>query len=659
MESPKAVKKGRPLATTASGTLVSSLSSTVLIQQLSTISPDALLKQTQNRPFKVVHQLPQSSVPPDYSVLKNPLSVKDSAVLYNALIVSRHNWLYNVFETYWSRKEHLLLLHQIKELRERQKEIPDPEANKQILDLEERKRDRMSKLCDCEMMCGPHIFKAQFFMVREEKKLEEIHQESTGQEPPSQGELKTPEPKDQTSNETAQVELSKEGLTPKEDLKMGEIEEAKSSTDEPTLRPQEKTGDKLEEEKDKPEEGKKTSEGEEETSNAKDVTTKEPIAPSKEQGETSQTEVLANSPSSNSSFSHQEGPHEIKKETPIPPLPQPKAFRPSPPPPVQQKEDLTANLQNHIMISNLNAIARTDTSLNELMKIVATGNASNDQISLFQKYISKARELGDPNGTYRRQFEEKQAQKRLDIERRRRELYLHQQRRGYSYEAQRDARIMAYQERYLRNCIIVFGFTENTSQRFYLPKDSIVEVLENKPLGEGKDILVSFILVHNKEGDRKDITMMEEQNLETPTPSRRSTRSLQESAKPKEKTKEKSKAKSQTPSSFVPLYSTVTITLKSVPHRFVSVMQHSVNPQPEVRTKMTEIMAKGKKLPKSHCFLELDNNEDELLSENLRFNLQRLDYVNGGGKLKGRAMVKRIAEETGAESGETKKSKKR
>ncbi|GME90258.1 unnamed protein product [Ambrosiozyma monospora] len=77
----------------------------ILIPQLEVIDKELAYKQRMHRPFKVVQNLPLSVATPDYSLLDHPLSVKDSATLCNSLIVSRHNWLYNVFRTYWTRRE--------------------------------------------------------------------------------------------------------------------------------------------------------------------------------------------------------------------------------------------------------------------------------------------------------------------------------------------------------------------------------------------------------------------------------------------------------------------------------------------------------------------------------------------------------------------------
>lgn len=84
---------------------ISRTNNVILIPQLDVIDKELSFKQRMNRPFKVIQNLPISNNKPDYSLLENPLSIKDSSVLYNSLIVSRHNLLHNVFRAYWTRRE--------------------------------------------------------------------------------------------------------------------------------------------------------------------------------------------------------------------------------------------------------------------------------------------------------------------------------------------------------------------------------------------------------------------------------------------------------------------------------------------------------------------------------------------------------------------------
>ena len=52
--------------------------------------------------------------------------------------------------------------------------------------------------------------------------------------------------------------------------------------------------------------------------------------------------------------------------------------------------------ENQLMIKNLNLIAARDSSLNALMRTVALGQASMQQIDVFKEYIKRAKAMGPP-----------------------------------------------------------------------------------------------------------------------------------------------------------------------------------------------------------------------------------------------------------------------
>ena len=71
-----------------------------------------------------------------------------------------------------------------------------------------------------------------------------------------------------------------------------------------------------------------------------------------------------------------------------------------------------------------------------------------------------------------------------------------------------DQKLTAFQERYLEDATLLFEFVENPNVRFLLPKDAICEVLpastminaENGNNSDNRDILMSFIWIHNQKG---------------------------------------------------------------------------------------------------------------------------------------------------------------
>ena len=70
----------------------------------------------------------------------------------------------------------------------------------------------------------------------------------------------------------------------------------------------------------------------------------------------------------------------------------------------------------------------------------------------------------------------------------------------------KDQKLTAFQERYLKDATILFEFVENPNVRFLLPTHAICEVLppstminaEDNDNSDNKDILMSFIWIHNQ-----------------------------------------------------------------------------------------------------------------------------------------------------------------
>lgn len=140
-----------------SGTASGKSNSILMIQPLDNVNKELVFKQRMNRPFKIIQNLPLSKDPgqiPDYSLLNNPLSIKDSSVLYNSLIVSRFNWLNHMFKTYWTRREQLL--------------IGTADLNK---------KDKMIRFCNPVMSCGTHTFTVKLFFLKDDEKEKIYHEE--------------------------------------------------------------------------------------------------------------------------------------------------------------------------------------------------------------------------------------------------------------------------------------------------------------------------------------------------------------------------------------------------------------------------------------------------------------------------------------------------
>ncbi|KAG0653182.1 SWR1-complex protein 3, partial [Monosporozyma unispora] len=109
---------------------------------------------TKDRPFEIISNFPATIDSQNYnSILTHPLTIKDSAVLYNSLYQSRKTWIYNfgnLFPLYWK-----------KEFLESNLINDDDVSNFSI-------KDKMQKMSDCVMVGGPHTFNIRLFILKDE-----------------------------------------------------------------------------------------------------------------------------------------------------------------------------------------------------------------------------------------------------------------------------------------------------------------------------------------------------------------------------------------------------------------------------------------------------------------------------------------------------------
>lgn len=186
------------------------------------------------------------------------------------------------------------------------------------------------------------------------------------------------------------------------------------------------------------------------------------------------------------------------------------------------------------MISNLNAIARVDESLNQLMKTVALGSASPQQIVTFQGYIKRAREMGpQPHHAY------------LFAPLKRKELKIKEKKPKKIIP--RDQKLTAFQERYLNDATILFEYVENANVRYKIPQDAVCEVLEPQftPKDDDleqdvKDVLISFLWIHNQKEVNEYQRKLNEYNAK-----KEEERKKEEDAKKEEERKKEEKEKEE------------------------------------------------------------------------------------------------------------------
>lgn len=146
-----------------------------------------LLDSTIVRPFESLQGLPISySRPPGQyeDILKNPLTVKDSAVLYNSLLRSRNTFVHHapMFKLHWVRQT--AYAKKLAEMdKEKQKEVLEERDKRRfakatsnsleahfrqpVLTPEINARDVMSKLCESSITLGPHTMDIRIYIAKD------------------------------------------------------------------------------------------------------------------------------------------------------------------------------------------------------------------------------------------------------------------------------------------------------------------------------------------------------------------------------------------------------------------------------------------------------------------------------------------------------------
>ncbi|CCE84003.1 Piso0_004603 [Millerozyma farinosa CBS 7064] len=506
------------------------------------------LSQAIARPFDVLEGLPVSYNSPPYGryeeVLNNPLTVKDTGVLYRSLMKSRFNYI-NVgpmFKLYWQKQSAYA-----KKMQQLDQKKPSSKAGKgdkekertPMISSDHSARDIMVKLCDAWMTLGPHEFEVRLFIAKDErsekraKKAKDAREsgetqsneptvkeekDATGAGPESaSAESNAPAPvadnsrdaetsSNKDSNQDSKQKQTTETSNNETDSPHNDKEEDKpQSTPEIETAAEQPAGqdDKSEDaeegnslsNKETPlEANKEDTEDPEEGSDIHTDTTKD-----QEQSASSQTVIESEkkevqSIAADQSVDKTENASSEKDIRPKPSSEQGSATS-------SQKNDQhnMSSIENTIMIANLNAIARVDASLNALMKIVASGNATPPQILTFQGFIQRARDMGPqphhaflfPNG----RLPGHRPQGRPPKEPR--------ERKAAKPKLPKDQRLTAFQEKYLKDATILFEFVENPNVRYMLTRECVCEVTPSDKAVEGepevKDVIMSFLWIHNEQ----------------------------------------------------------------------------------------------------------------------------------------------------------------
>ncbi|SJM87632.1 related to SWR1-complex protein 3 [Zygosaccharomyces bailii] len=547
------------------------------------------------RPFEIVSNLPCSLEVPQYnSALTHPLSVKDSAVLYDSLVSSRKTWVRGeMFELYFSKPTRT-----VKEESDQNKQ--DAAAQTTTMQI----RDKMQKMCDCTMVGGPHHFPVRMFILKNE-------------------------------------ELERKWQLEQDSKKKEKEERRKRDQEEKKRRVEEKKKNQLQKKQEKEKlallhkENKAKAKQEMEIMKLK---RKEEIKKAKEEHK------------------------KYRKSSSVPRVVStPLSARNSSPPPTSQ------SVNDPKMIANLNLMAQRDTKLNALMGIVANGEATLEQVEEFKKFIEIAKKMPPPPGWNAPQIpvqeegkahnekvekttaeeikeeqmdsaikvvakeDEKKEEKRASIKsedtgnsvdpRIDSEKPVKRKRRprgsAKNTEEDKSMQLTAFQQKYVQEAQMIIEFLEFTQARYMLPRNAIIEHLE-----DSETYKISWVMVHNK----KEIDKFRN-------------RRVKDLSKGKKTEEEKQRA-SQEYDVYddemcpTPLYTPMTIAFTGIHKRFNPIMLHSVEPLEKVQKEMSSILTIGTRLSGYNLWYQLDGYDDKNLAESIRVDLNEHEHELRGKRQK-------------------------
>lgn len=681
-----------------------------------------LLDSTIVRPFETLNGLPISYNEPPYSdygdILKNPLTIKDSSVLYNALIRSRNSYVQHapMFKLYWVKQtayaKKLADMEKANNKRAPPKETRRRFAKATTNSLETRTRtpvlsadinarDVMSKLWESSITLGPHTMDIRIFIAKDARseksrafaELSRVSENGLMDAPPLGGPLMPPTIKQEPMtmapaaeipqtglNGAAPGELSASGTPAAPSLPQtstpGEDTSANATPVEGTPAEEtagsSKTADEAADQSAPEAAPEAAEEATEEAASGPTSSAASPVAETKKgtakPAEESKPAAKkggrkAAEPTKKSKQKEQVDETPKSKEESAPPssdlgAPPPSSDLGAAPPPSElgapppgPPRPPAANLQsidNTIMISNLNAIAKIDLSLNDLMKEVALGKASETQITLFKKYIERAKQMG-PQPHHADLYLSRGLPLPMNFPRPYPVGAYVNRNEPPRHKFSNPMKLTAFQEKYLHNATLVFEFLENPNVRYVIPRDSICEILEpaHPPIdaeedSEFNDVLISHIWIHNIDEveayERKlsaYYSEVKQRQIEEERKRKEEEEAEKQAAENEEEGQEvldrnRAKKKAPPPKKKKPLvapeephirYTTLSFTIHNIPTRFIPIVANSMKPLKQVQDRMKHILKVGTRVPSFYLWYQIDARLDEEFAENLRSKL--------------------------------------
>lgn len=598
------------------------------------------------RPYEVIDDIPLTKEDPDYSLLKKPLGMLESNAVVHSMERSRNAWLSGaMFEKFWTR--------------------PPRGKKGAAQQVENNTKEKMTKLCECYLAIGPHFFDVKLFVVKDDSPDEKDDPELRRQ-PQQQQTPNTPMvPKQQTAmgppQHTTPQQQQSVALTPQSTnsnpagATQNSAATPQSMASPTSSTPQNSNSGTSSSAQSTP---STTNTGNEESKSAQVTNTiaKQSMEePKVDKTETSSSAAKSTAASATTTSESAESTAATAAAAATTTTETPESKLPSAQPADSDASTSAATAAraapvseppipgNQLMIHKLQAIARTDPSLTPLMKVVATGKATNEQIARFQVYISKAKAMENAANRARQVAASPRTPKTPAPK-----------------KPKATPKSTYTPKRNTRNVMIIFEFKDNPTDRYILPREAIIEVLKNDI------VLVSFLAVHNRNwkgepkkikkeetpqatptqdkavkesvpteqrssqqpadqqdqqtsqqpagqqasqqpADRQTSQQSANQTSQQPANQSSSEQPVKSGQEPPATTKKPSKPKEK------PIYSAITMSMINVPKKSISVIERSVTKQEITRERMKEILDFGIRADDYKVWYEIEKEDTELL----------------------------------------------
>lgn len=530
-----------------------------------------------SRPFEMVGGLPSSSEISQYnSALAHPLSVKDSAVLYDSLVSSRKTWVRGeMFELYFTKPVKTT------------KDVPvKPETPAEAMSVQVR--DKMQKMCDCTMFGGPHAFPVRLFILKNEE-MEKKWQEEQ--------DMKKKEKEDRRKREKEErqkrVEMKKQQQLKKKQEKERLIQlqkenKVKGKMELEAVKQKRKDEIRKFKEKLKRTQMNTPAPSSQSVTDPKMITNLNLMA-QRDPKLNALMGIVANGDATLDQVEEFKKFIEIAKKMPTPP-----GWTP-PQPRLTEQTRVQGQDSN---VTNAGKATQSDTSAADHADKKPTADSGVKQIVQEKVEIAGAAVKAE-----REIKQEMDAKATREINERMAKL------------DDKSMHLTTFQQKYSQGAQIVLEYLEFTTSRYLLPKKSIVEFLEDE-----ETFIVSWVMVHNAADIRRHKSKRIRElckNLKTEDEKKKLAEDydvLTERGCP------------------TPLYTPMTVKFTGIHRKFAGILRNSVDPVEQVQKEMTAILEIGTRLSGYNLWYQLDAYDDRDLAERLRVELNEHEQESKGKK---------------------------